>query len=80
MKRILPIYMLLAACFFSFTQGTAQLSGVYTELIGQYHTGLFNEVAVEIVAFNAANLAGGMYIYRLQAGSFISTKKMMLIK
>ncbi|RKY95173.1 MAG: peptidase S8, partial [Ignavibacteriae bacterium] len=32
------------------------------------------------INFNAANLASGLYIYTLKAGSFISTKKMMLMK
>ena len=53
MKRLLPIYLLIAVWFISLTQGTAQVSGVYTELIGQYHTGLFDEGAAEIVAFDA---------------------------
>jgi hypothetical protein len=33
-----------------------------------------------LVEFNASNLASGMYIYRLQAGSFTETKKMVLMK
>ena len=32
------------------------------------------------INFNAINLASGTYIYKLQAGSFVSTRKMMVIK
>lgn len=31
-------------------------------------------------AFNASNLPSGVYIYRMQSGSFVSSKKMILIK
>ena len=32
------------------------------------------------VDLNAANLPSGVYLYKLQAGNFIETKKLMLLK
>ncbi len=43
---------------------------VNNKMVAGYHT----------VQFNAADLASGVYIYRIKAGSFVSVKKMMLLK
>ncbi len=40
----------------------------------------YREIGNHSVQFNANSLASGMYLYRLQVGSFVQTKKMILIK
>ena len=55
---------------------------VYNSL-GQEVTTLVNQtqsVGKYTVQFNASNLSSGVYIYKLQAGEFSSTKKMLLMK
>ncbi|MCC6254891.1 MAG: peptidase S8, partial [Ignavibacteriaceae bacterium] len=32
------------------------------------------------VDFNASQFASGVYVYRLQSGSYVSSKKMLMIK
>lgn len=52
-------------------------------LLGQKVADLVNEqmtAGYHAVRFDASALASGIYIYRIQAGSFVQTKKMMLIK
>jgi hypothetical protein len=52
-------------------------------MLGQEVSTLVNEFLTEGVhyaAFDASLLPSGLYAYRLQAGDFISTRKMMLVK
>jgi hypothetical protein len=52
-------------------------------LLGEEVATLVNEEKVAgyyTVEFNAANLPSGVYFYRIQAGEFVQTKKMILMK
>jgi hypothetical protein len=53
------------------------------DVLGKEVATLVNEEkegGVYTATFDATGLASGMYLYRLQAGSFIETKKMILLK
>ena len=53
------------------------------DILGKEVTTLVNETKLPgeyEVEFNAANLPSGVYFYRLRAGSFTSTKKIILLK
>ncbi|MFH1734791.1 MAG: T9SS type A sorting domain-containing protein [bacterium] len=53
------------------------------DIMGQQIASLVNgyqEANAYKVTFNAANLASGIYIYKLETGDFISIKKMVLMK
>ena len=52
-------------------------------VIGQRVSILVNEqrtAGYHNVTFDASSLASGVYFYRIQAGSFVKTQKMMLVK
>jgi hypothetical protein len=61
--------------------GQTQLK-VYN-VLGQEVATLVNEnmtVGNHSVTFDASKLASGVYLYKLVSGSFVSTKKMVLLK
>jgi hypothetical protein len=61
----------------------SEVSLILYNIIGQQVASLVNgrmDSGTQTVQFDASNLASGMYIYRLQAGAFSKTKKMLLIK
>jgi len=62
-------------------EGLASLK-VY-DVLGKEVATLVNEfknTGSYAVSFNAESLSSGVYFYRLQAGSFVETKKMILLK
>ena len=53
------------------------------DILGRRITTLVNEnrnAGSYEQTFNASSLASGVYVYKLQAGDFISSKKMILLK
>ena len=53
------------------------------DVLGREVATLVNEredVGSHAVTFNGDNLSSGVYFYRLEAGSYIATKKMLLVK
>ncbi len=53
------------------------------DMLGRKVATLVDEVqgsGFKIVEFNASELAGGVYFYRLTAGSFVETRKLMVIR
>ena len=61
----------------------SQVSLIVYDLLGREVSALVQDqklAGYHQVNFDASNLASGIYIYRIQAGSFVQTKKMMLIK
>ena len=59
---------------------TLTIYSVLGEQVAVLVNNQFTEAGKYNVQFNASNLASGTYIYRLQAGNFVSTKKMLLMK
>ena len=67
---------------FSISKSSYVTLKVY-DILGNEITSLLNENKIAgnyTVEFNAGNLASGIYFYRLQAGSFTQTKKMILLR
>jgi hypothetical protein len=40
----------------------------------------FKEAGVYTINFDASHLYSGMYIYKIEAGNFVQTRKMTLLK
>jgi hypothetical protein len=61
----------------------SQVSLTIYDMLGRVVSVLVNEregAGVHEVKFDGINLASGVYFYRLQAGSFVQTKKLVLTK
>jgi hypothetical protein len=61
----------------------SQVSLKVYDMLGNEVATLVNEIKTageHQIEFNAGSIASGIYFYRLQAGSFVETKRMMLMK
>ena len=64
-------------------QNSGEVSLIIYNLLGQEAVKLINEVQQaghHEVTWNAYDFASGIYFYRLQAGDFVQTRKMVLLK
>jgi len=62
---------------------TGNVKLVVFDVLGREVATLVNEVKTPgkySVSFDASNLSSGVYMYRIEAGDFTNTKKMMLVK
>ncbi len=53
------------------------------DVLGREVATLLNETLSAneyLIPFNASNLSSGVYFYRIQAGEFVETRKMILLK
>ena len=67
---------------FSIVQRQLTIVKVF-DVLGRELATLVNEVkepGTYTVQFNGSNLASGVYFYRLQAGSYVDTKKLVLLR
>jgi N-acetylneuraminic acid mutarotase len=67
---------------YELTKSSAVKLSVY-DMLGREVSVLVNErrnAGVHEVKFNGSNLASGVYLYRIQAGDFVSTKKLVLLR
>jgi hypothetical protein len=63
--------------------GVSDVSLIVYDLLGREVATLVNErkaAGSYVVRFDGSRLATGMYVYRLTAGSFVQTQKMLLLK
>jgi hypothetical protein len=59
---------------------TLRIFNVLGEEVKTLMNGEVQEAGIESVSFNADALPSGVYFYRLQAGTFLDVKKMLLVK
>jgi hypothetical protein len=62
---------------------TSHVTLTVFDMLGREVSVLVNdrrEAGVYQVKFDGSNLASGMYFYRLRAGSFVATKRLLLLR